>query len=60
MNYMIVFAALALLYVFVFFRKWKDKSRASLLSMAGGVLGYGLSVMFRPVTVWVLKHLEAR
>lgn len=29
-------------------------------NMTGGVLGYGLSVMFRPITVWVLKHLETR
>ena len=29
-------------------------------NVTGGALGYGLYVLFRPVTFWVLEHLQTR
>jgi len=42
-----------------------DGSRSSdvtdlITNVVGGVLGYGLYTMFKPVTFWVLKRLKTR
>lgn len=74
MKYLIDFGALALLYIFVLFRRWRTRgiellqplisgSRSSditdiITNVTGGVLGYGFYVMFKPVTFWVLDRLK--
>ncbi|MCC8128284.1 MAG: VanZ family protein [Clostridiales bacterium] len=29
-------------------------------NVTGGIIGYGLYVVFKPVTFWILDHLKAR